>query len=62
MKKIKKYIDRQIYEFEKTPRIWQIIFVALSALLIYALIDLYYLRAEIKKIQKEREALERYPF
>jgi hypothetical protein len=62
MKKIREYINKEIYEFRKMPRLLQIILVALLAILIYLFIDLCFIRAEIRKIQKEREELERYPF
>ncbi|BDU27698.1 hypothetical protein [Flavobacterium sp. GSB-24] len=61
MKKIRIYINKEIYEFRKMPRLLQIILIALLVLFIYVFIDLCFIRAEISKIQKEREVLERYP-
>lgn len=62
MKKIKKYINKEIYEFKKMPRLLQIVLVALIAIMIYIFIDICLIRIEISKIQKEREVLERFPF
>lgn len=62
MKKIRKYINKEIYEFKKMPRLLQIVLVALIAIMIYIFIDICLIRVEISKIQKEREVLERFPF
>lgn len=62
MKRIKKYIARQIYEFLIMPKIWQLVCIIFTVVLIYLFIDLYKIKAEIRKVQAERDKLERWPF